>query len=65
MNLATLNAILEKIPSLRVTLIGDGCVDIYWHADMTKSEPFFMRFSFNLNDAIIISHRAGKFMKHL
>lgn len=38
MNLATLNRILEKIPSLRVTLIGDGCVDIYWHADMRLSE---------------------------
>ena len=38
MNLATLNRILDKIPSLRVTLIGDGCVDIYWHADMRLSE---------------------------
>jgi len=38
MNLATLNTILETIPTLRVTLIGDGCVDIYWHADMRLSE---------------------------
>jgi len=38
MNKETLNQILAGIPSLRVALIGDGCVDIYWHADMRLSE---------------------------
>lgn len=38
MNMETLNQILAGIPSLRVALIGDGCVDIYWHADMRLSE---------------------------
>ncbi|MDR6552235.1 PfkB family carbohydrate kinase [Paenibacillus qinlingensis] len=30
--------ILEHIPRLKAGVIGDGCLDIYWHADMTKSE---------------------------
>jgi bifunctional ADP-heptose synthase (sugar kinase/adenylyltransferase) len=30
--------ILERIPRLKAGVIGDGCIDIYWHADMTKSE---------------------------
>jgi rfaE bifunctional protein kinase chain/domain len=34
----TLNAILSDISKLKVGVIGDACVDIYWHADMTKSE---------------------------
>lgn len=38
MNILTLNQILENIPKLRIGLIGDGCVDIYWEADMRLSE---------------------------
>ncbi len=38
MNMLTLNQILENIPALRIGLIGDGCVDIYWEADMRLSE---------------------------
>lgn len=30
--------LLEKINALDIGIIGDFCVDIYWHADMTKSE---------------------------
>lgn len=30
--------ILERIPHLKAGVIGDGCIDIYWHADMTRSE---------------------------
>lgn len=33
-----LEEILRSIPSLRVGLIGDGCVDIYWDVDMRLSE---------------------------
>lgn len=38
MDQQTLNTILSHIPSLRLGLIGDGCVDIYWDADMRLSE---------------------------
>lgn len=34
----SLREILDSIPGLRVGLLGDGCVDIYWEADMRKSE---------------------------
>ena len=30
--------ILNQIKNVRVGVIGDGCLDIYWHADMTLSE---------------------------
>lgn len=30
--------VLENISNARIGLLGDFCVDIYWHADMTKSE---------------------------
>lgn len=33
-----LEKILARIPELRVGLLGDGCADIYWEADMRKSE---------------------------
>lgn len=33
-----LEKILGEIPLVRVGVIGDACVDIYWRADMTKSE---------------------------
>lgn len=33
-----LEEILSGIPALRVGLLGDGCADIYWEADMRKSE---------------------------
>lgn len=33
-----LQEIEEKISGLRIGLIGDACVDIYWEADMRKSE---------------------------
>ena len=33
-----LNEILDGIRSVRAGLVGDFCVDIYWRADMTKSE---------------------------
>lgn len=32
-----LDDILSKIPKLNIALIGDICLDVYWHADMTKS----------------------------
>lgn len=38
MNPQILEQMLAKIPSLRVSLIGDGCIDVYWHADMRLSE---------------------------
>lgn len=38
MDQLTLDKILCNIPSLRLSLIGDGCVDIYWDADMRLSE---------------------------
>ena len=31
-------SICKKITGSRIGIIGDFCVDIYWHADMTKSE---------------------------
>ena len=33
-----LEQILKSLPSRKVALIGDGCVDIYWEADMRLSE---------------------------
>ncbi|SFL21773.1 rfaE bifunctional protein, domain I [Paenibacillus sp. 1_12] len=30
--------ILQRIARLKVGVIGDGCLDMYWHADMTVSE---------------------------
>lgn len=30
--------ILQRISTLKVGIIGDGCLDIYWHADMRMSE---------------------------
>jgi len=30
-------ALLEAFPSKRIAIIGDFCMDIYWHADMTRS----------------------------
>jgi rfaE bifunctional protein kinase chain/domain len=30
--------ILQRISTLKVGVIGDGCLDVYWHADMTQSE---------------------------
>lgn len=33
-----LNDILRKFTKLKVGVIGDGCLDVYWHADMTLSE---------------------------
>jgi rfaE bifunctional protein kinase chain/domain len=33
-----LQEILNQLPSRKVALIGDGCVDIYWEADMRLSE---------------------------
>lgn len=31
-------AMLESISQMKVGVIGDSCLDIYWHADMTLSE---------------------------
>jgi bifunctional ADP-heptose synthase (sugar kinase/adenylyltransferase) len=33
-----LEDIVDKIENVRVALIGDICLDVYWRADMTKSE---------------------------
>lgn len=33
-----LEEILDTIRNVRIGIIGDGCVDIYWQADMTLSE---------------------------
>ena len=33
-----LEQILESLPSRKIAVIGDGCVDIYWEADMRLSE---------------------------
>lgn len=33
-----LEYILERLPSRKIAVIGDGCVDIYWEADMRRSE---------------------------
>ena len=38
MDMQTLEQILAAIPSLRVAVLGDACVDVYWDADMTRSE---------------------------
>ena len=38
MNREQLVSILENIGNAKIGLLGDFCVDIYWHADMTKSE---------------------------
>lgn len=38
MSLQRLDAILGKMDYARVGLIGDICLDVYWHADMRKSE---------------------------
>jgi len=35
---ARLAWILDKIGSIRVGVIGDGALDVYWRADMTRSE---------------------------
>ncbi len=32
-----LNALLRAFPAKRIAIIGDFCMDIYWHADMTRS----------------------------
>ena len=32
-----LNAILHSIGKVRIGVLGDFCMDIYWHADMTRS----------------------------
>jgi rfaE bifunctional protein kinase chain/domain len=32
-----LEELLEALPSKRIAVIGDFCMDIYWHADMTRS----------------------------
>lgn len=34
----TLNTILSDISKLKIGVIGDACVDIYWYANMTQSE---------------------------
>ena len=33
-----LEALIRKIKSVRIAFIGDICLDVYWKADMTKSE---------------------------
>jgi rfaE bifunctional protein kinase chain/domain len=33
-----LEDLIEKIRKVRVVLIGDLCIDVYWRSDMTKSE---------------------------
>jgi hypothetical protein len=33
-----LETILSKIKNVKIVLIGDICLDVYWKADMTKSE---------------------------
>ena len=38
LNRKTLDEILRKLPEQKAALIADGCVDIYWEADMRKSE---------------------------
>lgn len=38
MNKEQFVAILNNIGKAKIGLLGDFCVDIYWHADMTKSE---------------------------
>lgn len=38
LNRKTLDQILRKLPEQKIALIADGCVDIYWEADMRISE---------------------------
>lgn len=38
MDFETLNKILNAVPALKIGLVGDSCVDIYWEADMCRSE---------------------------
>lgn len=38
MDILTLNNILTEIQKVHAGIIGDFCIDIYWQADMTKSE---------------------------
>lgn len=38
LNKDRLDFILENIKKLKVALLGDVCLDVYWQADMTKSE---------------------------
>ena len=38
MRIDYLNKLLEKIANVSVCVVGDVCLDIYWHADMKKSE---------------------------
>jgi len=43
-----LESLLAALPSKRVAIIGDLCIDVYWHADMTRSQisretPLFPR----------------------
>ena len=33
-----LEKIIEKISQIRLTVVGDACLDVYWWADMQKSE---------------------------
>jgi D-glycero-beta-D-manno-heptose-7-phosphate kinase len=35
---ARLEEILSEVDEVRVGLLGDLCLDVYWHADMTRSE---------------------------
>ncbi len=37
MNRDKLSSLLAALPSKRIAIIGDFCMDIYWHADMTRS----------------------------
>lgn len=37
-NLEKLEDLIAKIKKIRVVLIGDLCIDVYWRSDMTKSE---------------------------
>lgn len=34
---ARLEAILARLPAARIGVLGDICLDLYWHADMTRS----------------------------
>ncbi len=47
MELKELNSIFEKIKNLKILVVGDLCLDIYWSCDMSKSvlsreTPFFL-----------------------
>lgn len=33
-----LNGLLEKISKVKIGILGDLCLDVYWHADMRQSE---------------------------